>query len=687
MNAAKRLVNEPSGFQVRTVTRCLKTADVLKKICIEGLNYLQTGIEMGMSDQQVRNLLDAFALELITIARTGLSSGMYIPFEIEESVLEQLRKIDRQGCAGMSISEIKRDFGGCTDGMADLVMRCFCCSSFGPVSSVVDEAYAAPRGTGIFLAEVLRTVNTFLKKEVVPVRESAIRLLFRKKKEEIVDAAVSLMRHCPQYEYYEEEGIGYYSLKWKDLGSVQKRVERILWEHKGEGLEKSEIEKEYLTRLRSCSSNESPKDILFKESDKIGGANGFWRWKEDGNQVIKDCRPLIQEYVVKKGEPVTLDEIVDFVNSLGVKLSTKSIETYLCSCCKHRRKEGDYILKEVGAPTGRGDITMEIVKAIRKSGRALTVKEIESETGIGEKRIYSALNKHKDIFSKHERAPKCGGCTFFINKEWDGCYAKEEKIGRKTPAYYEVVRRTAIQMLKGTESKSLPMTQLREKLSSFIPDVVSAKTTIICKLIRRYDDFKVTVHTNKRKSVSLDPVKHASEYSQPQFNLAKDWRSLRLSIISLATSSFRLTRLDAEKAVDAMMKIMGVGGTVDKESYFWLLTEMLHEWFKGDLSLRDLEYTRTILALTYERFLRNYYELKEGCVLSVSPGLGGVVKELQYHGMLPQRVYGDWKSDALSHIISVRGAVAHPDQRDTPGRILDNINEFIRLFLYTSSLL
>ena len=687
ISAAQTLAENPENTLPQTVNRNLLTASAVKKTCIDGIEIIPASYEMKITAQQVRNLLDAFSDELIEYARTGKWSGWYVDFEIKPDTLLALRKLCTEDCAGMSLREIRQILGNASDGTVEMILKRLGYSLFGPIDSVVYEAYAIPKGSGKDLTPVLRQANDILKDAVAPLRESSLRHSLRKEKTGLVDTTIAIMRHSPQYECSTSDGADYFSLTWKELDGVQKRVERILWENRGKGLEKDEIEKEYLNRLRANHIDDKPKAILFKDSANIGGANGLWRWKEkDGVEVVKDCRPYICNYVVDKNAPVTLDEVVSYVRSLGVKLSLNSVKTYLCGCCRHRRKTDDYVLKDVNACSGRGDVTLILAEAIRKSGGALSIKELIDGTGVAYGRVSRCLKGHPEVFEEVAGESVKRGKTFRLNPSWDGKKPCGKNSANRTPAYYDVVRCATVQMLKAAPDKTLPMTELRSRLSGLIPDVICAKRSVLSKLMQRFDDFEVIGKANHRVSVRLSRATHAADYTKPAFSLAKDWPSLREQMSALASKYFFMPDSQAKKNADTMLDIMGSGRSVASDSYFHLMFEMLYGWFAGKLSDRDIEYTRNLLALNYEKFLRKYYESRNGYTLNAPAGLGNVVKALQSEGMLPAQRYGDWKSESLSHIVSARGAVAHPDKRDAKARIEQNIREFLRLYLFTASL-
>ena len=685
--AALSLTTNPKTFSPQAIKRNINTAQAIQKTCIASISLAPAAIEMGLSRQQVSNLLDGFSDELISYSRTGVWSGKYVDFPVTEDFRLALHKICEDGhCTGMSLHEVRKALGHASTESAKLILRRLGYGFYGPADSIVEETYIVPKNCGKELSPVLREVNDILKVEVAPMRESALRHKLHAERKELVDTAVAIMRHCPKYECTTSDGIGYYSLTWKELGGVQKRIERILWENLGKGMELKEIQKEYLSRLRSNRLNENPKLIVPKDSDKIGGANGLWKWKtDDGSNVIKDCRPFIRDFVVSKDAPVTLDEIVSYVSGLGVKLSQNSIKSYLTMYCTHRRKTDDYILKDIDAPSGRGDITMLIVNAIRKNGKALSVKELSNVTGVNVARIYRCFDKNPGIFVKTDDTPRNGGATYKVSPTWDGNRPSAQK-SRKTPGYYELVRSATVQMLKGSKDKTLPMIELREKLSGLIPDIITSKNTALSKIMRRFDDFVVIGEAQKRKLVRLNPATHKADYDKPRFSLEKDWKALKADIVNFASGKHYLTQSKAGEEADAMLDIMGQGANVASSSYFHLMAEMLYGWFSGRLSERDTEYTRNLLALNYEQYLRNYYEMKTGYQLDSKPGLGTVVNDLRDESILPER-YGGWMSDSISHIIHTRNTVAHPNKRDTRDRIDENIGEFLRLYLHTASLL
>ena len=129
--------------------------------------------------------------------------------------------------------------------------------------------------------------------------------------------------------------------------------------------------------------------------------------------------------------------------------------------------------------------------------------------------------------------------------------------------------------------------------------------------------------------------------------------------------------------------MMGGKSSLNRDSYFWLIQELLYKYLTQKTTKIEREFLRDNLAYKYEAFLGNYYTYVTGKELGVD-GLATRLGQLQYDGLLPER-YSDWSSTYTSKLVKTRNKV-HTSNRDLDSTIKSEILQFLVLYLYTASL-
>lgn len=663
------------------------TAASLRKVFLEGVDTVQAGIELNVSSEQVRILISGFMEELHAQMEGRPGTGKLVVFRLSEEMKVFLRDLKKTIHAGCSMDELKDFLGTRKDSVAMFALNYLGLGKYGPVASLIDGCYVVDKGIGKDLNPLFRTVISMLDERVEPQRESKLIKEYQKEfGRDLLEMAFSIMRHSDQFVVSELDGVLHYQLAWKEHRSVQTKVERILYDFRPEWLEKEKVENEYLARLRESGILDVPKLIMFKTSDKIGCTNNLWKWICDDTIIVKDVRPYIQKYVIEHDGKVTLAEVIAYVrDQFHTNVKDNSIRAYLTNFCTYDRKEDLFILKDLDAPSGRGDVTMNIVRVLRKSS-PLSVAQISKLAKMTDARVRRTLKNHEDIFMVAERRPLVkGGLLYKINPSWKGGYTPSQPASKKEPSYVSLMREFLIHTLRNAPEGKMPLKTLVKDCLSLIPDVVEAKHQRAYAIIKKDENFIVSPVDNRRKEVSLNPALHAALKVSQAFSVSRDWTAIKSGIASLLGAEVK----DLPDRLESMLRIMFKGSMVTRKSYFHLLLGELFGFLnhQADLERKDLEYLRNLMSLTYEQFLRNLYELTNGYAPCVQPGLGQIVKLMQEEGLIPQRRTGAWFTEALSHIISVRGRVAHPDERDSVERVRENILEFIRLYVSTASFL
>lgn len=521
-----------------------------------------------------------------------------------------------------------------------------------------------------------------------------------------VEKSETIMRmadHSGQLDIFEKDGLKFYQLKYEYLKNDDVRNERILFENRGKFLSKTEMEDEYNRRARLYGMDEKKgSDYLIKGTEKIASQNSVWHWIEDGEKKISDPRPAIKAFVQGKGGIVKLDEVRDFVRGQKISLKDSTLRTYLSDFCIHHRKGDTYTVKTASSIAGRGDIAPDIVRLLRGSSKPVCVNKIAKALGTTSARVERNIAKHNELFE----SVKTGRLVLVSLKP---TYAsKPIRVNpagsRKEPKHRTYMRSMAIDILKKAGGGPLPMKEVADKISTVIAHTTFS-ATVVYKVFEHPIFEKGTAANNKNaKTVSLDMDVYRSLFEKDaefaekkvagassgvgaslvEFDWNKNYEDLKDAVISFTNGDPYCKKFNVSKSFDTMNDIMmGGKSSLNRDSYFWLIQELLYKYLTQKTTKIEREFLRDNLAYKYEAFLGNYYTYVTGKELGVD-GLATRLGQLQYDGLLPAR-YSDWSSTYTSKLVKTRNKV-HASSRDLDSTIKSEILQFLVLYLYTASL-
>lgn len=505
-----------------------------------------------------------------------------------------------------------------------------------------------------------------------------------------------------QFDIVEKDGVKCYRLKYEFLKNDVARNERILFENRGKYLSRQQMEDEYNRRARLFGMSEKKGDDYFiGATDKITSQNSVWHWIEDGDTGTLDPRPLIRKYVQGKGGAATFGEIRDYLVKNNLFLKDKTVRTYLAAFCKHFRKTDTYTVKTGKTCAGRGDIANEMIVYLRSEAGPVHVSEIAKALGTSHGRICRNIDNHKDVF----KTVKKGQCVYVsIQPTFTQSIVKSVKTGsRKEPLHRTYMRNMAIDILKKANGGPLPLKDVADRISSVIANT-SFSDTVVYKVFE-HDIFKKAVAVGKKsaRTVSLNidvyrqlfekdadfAEKKVAESSPSKdvpapYDWNNDYEDLKDAVIAFTKKDPYCQRFDVAKSFDTMNDIMkGNKVSLNPDSYFWLIQELLYKYLTQKTTKIEREFLRDNLAYKYEPFLTNYYYTVRGREIGVE-GLATILNVLQKDGLLPAR-YSDWSSSYTSSLVKKRNRV-HASHRDLDSTIKTDILQFLVLYLYTSSL-
>ena len=516
------------------------------------------------------------------------------------------------------------------------------------------------------------------------------------------ETLMTMMDSSGQFDVTERDGLKYYRLKYEYLKSDDARNERILFENRGKFLSKHQMEDEYNRRARLYGMDEKKgADYHLKGTDRIASQNSVWHWLEEGERAVSDPRPLIKKFVEERGGTVTFSEVMDFLSENSISLKEGSVRTYLTEFCERNRAADSYTVKGGPSLSGRGDIAKEVFDYLRKASGLVYISKVAIDLGTTCGRISRTVDRHPDVF---ETSRKDEHVYISIKPSYSKSTVSMLKPGsRKEPQHRAYMRTMAIDILKKANGGPLPMKDVAERISTVISGMSFSKTVVY--KVFEHPIFKKGVSDINRNAstVSLDmevyrqlfednadfAEKEVAESSTPtagpaEYDWDKNYEDLKDAVIVFTKEDSHCRSFDVAKSFDTMNEIMkGDRASLNPDSYFWLIQELLYKYLTQKTTRMEREFLRDNLAFKYESFLRNYYNKINGIELDVE-GLATTLNVLQREGLLPAR-YSDWSSSYTSSLVNKRNRV-HASRRDFDSTIKNDILQFLVLYLYTASL-
>ena len=683
---------------------------VAKYRYLYNLSDSEIGLEIGLTGERCRTYHDIF----IRVIKSGLTcksvnsiKPFLLKFGLSQIFIDRLNSVVSVFKPGISLNILTSLIGTTDSGIVQFFLDFLGASLYSSSNGTFKGTYVVDgfpitrfdADCSVFFDLISKEheyVNGVrIKKELVKCLGSADKVK--------AETIMRMADYSGQFDIIEKDGLKFYRLKYEHLKNDDVRNERILFENRGKFLSKTEMKDEYNRRARLYGMDEKKgSDYLIRGTEKIASQNSVWHWIEDGEKKISDPRPAIKAFVQGKGGIVKLDEVRDFVRGKKISLKDSTLRTYLSDFCIHHRKGDTYTVKTASSIAGRGDIAPDIVRLLRGSSKPVCVNKIAKALGTTSARVERNIAKHNELFE----SVKTGRLVLVSLKP---TYAsKPIRVNpagsRKEPKHRTYMRSMAIDILKKAGGGPLPMKEVADKISTVIAHTTFS-ATVVYKVFEHPIFEKGTAANNKNaKTVSLDMDVYRSLFEKDaefaekkvagassgvgaslvEYDWNKNYEDLKDAVISFTNGNPYCKKFNVSKSFDTMNDIMmGGKSSLNRDSYFWLIQELLYKYLTQKTTKIEREFLRDNLAYKYEAFLGNYYTYVTGKELGVD-GLATRLGQLQYDGLLPAR-YSDWSSTYTSKLVKTRNKV-HASSRDLDSTIKSEILQFLVLYLYTASL-
>jgi len=507
----------------------------------------------------------------------------------------------------------------------------------------------------------------------------------------------TMVQTSGQFNVTQMYGLESYQLKWQYLKNDDARYERILFENKGCSMSKDDLLAEYNRRAALYHMNKRD-DFRLSQSERVVAQNGMWHWVEAGEDVkiFQDPRPFIESFVAASGGTVMLEDVIGFLEGKGVSLSENSVRAYLTKFCKASRGTNRFtILKQTAVPQ-RGDIAPEIIAFIRRQSNQVCVSDIAKALETSPGRIDRIIDLHPELFVK-DSIPTRKKVYVTMKPGYNAKPVEVKQLGRtKEAQHLTFIRMTAVDILSKAEGNRLPMKEVFDKVRTGI-DGLGIEPNIIYKVFNHKIFVKASIPGKREKTLCLNMPLYESLYKKDaryaeetsvapepkEFDWNEDYEELKEAVKSFVKDNPHARTFDVSKAFDVMNDIMkGSRVNLNRDSYFWLIQELLFKYLTQKTTTIEREFLRDNLAYKYEPFLEHYYEQVTGRTLGVE-GLVTSLRLLQDEGLLPAR-YSDWSSSYTTNLVDKRNRV-HRAKRDMDSIIKKDILQFLVLYLYTAS--
>lgn len=636
--------------------------------------------------------------EAMLMQRTSAENQFVLEFGFNECFKRKLQNLKDSFKSGSTLASMQELLGTRNGGIVSFVLDLLDASVFtGSGSAFVGSYVVAGIGTTGFDQDCM-TIFNIMNDRHAPCADFIKELSKRLGDKDKVDTIVTMMQTSGQFAVTEEYGIKSYQLMWQWLKNDDVRYERILFENKGRSMSIAELLAEYNRRAAMVRLRKRD-EFHLSQNDRIVAQNGMWHWVADDENVdiYKDPRPFIESYVVGKGGSVTLDDVIAFLESKGIHLTRNTVRAYLTKFCKSRRGSDIFTMLAPSAVNQRGDIAPDIIDFIKSQENQVCVSDIAKALDTSCGRIDRLVDAHPELFVKN---PSKTRRKIFVELKpgYDSKPVVVKEIKRvKEAKHITFIRMTAVDILSKAAGHSMPMKAIFDKVKGVVEEI-GIKTNNIYKVFNDEIFIKTSVPGKRDKDLSLNmPLydslyKKDAEYAETpksvtdvskEFDWNDDYEDLKSAVISFVKKDPNVRCFDVAKAFDSMNDIMkGSKASLNKDSYFWLIQELLFKYLTQKTTKVEHEFLRDNLAYRYESFLGNYYADVTGRSLKVE-GLSTALAVLQGEGLLPVR-YSDWSSSYTTNLVDTRNRV-HTSKRDMDSIIKNDILQFLVLYLYTAS--
>lgn len=636
--------------------------------------------------------------EAMLMQRTSAENQFVLEFGFNECFKRKLQNLKDSFKPGSTLASMQELLGTRNGGNVSFVLDLLDASIFtGSGSAFVGSYVVAGIGTTGFDQDCM-TIFNIMNDRHAPCADFIKELSKRLGDKDKVDTIVTMMQTSGQFAVTEEYGIKSYQLMWQWLKNDDVRYERILFENKGRSMSIAELLAEYNRRAAMVRLRKRD-EFHLSQNDRIVAQNGMWHWVADDENVdiYKDPRPFIESYVVGKGGSVTLDDVIAFLESKGIHLTRNTVRAYLTKFCKSRRGSDIFTMLAPSAVNQRGDIAPDIIDFIKSQENQVCVSDIAKALDTSCGRIDRLVDAHPELFIK-DSSPARKKIYVTLKPGYDSKPVVVKEIKKvKEAKHITFIRMTAVDILSKAEGHSLPMKDVFDKVIVGI-EGLGISPNIIYKVFDNEIFIKTEIPGKREKNLCLNLPLYDSLYkkeakyaetpkSETDVTKAFDWdtdyEDLKAAVVSYVKDNPYTRTFDVANAFDVMNDIMkGNRGSLNRDSYFWLIQELLYKYLMQKTTKIEREFLRDNLAYKYEPFLDHYYTMVTGRSLGVK-GLVSTLETLQDEGLLPER-YSDWSSSYTSDLIYKRNRV-HTAKRDMDSTIKNDILQFLVLYLYTAS--
>ena len=338
---------------------------------------------------------------------------------------------------------------------------------------------------------------------------------------ELVNIMLDIVRSSDRFESYDGEGGDLYALRWQYLQTIPARIVRIIYDYGGP-IHSSDIYEEY--NKRALAYGIEPildEDVTIRRVHPLlayAGKTGYWSLKnkpEDGRESMPKVREVIDSYLRAHDGKAYLQEVVEYVSSLGLNYSERSIRTYLSSMCRAVREHVDLFIHNdysdhYPSYTFASKVknqTQTVLPVIidylaRNDGRAKMkelVDEYKRQTGnsIRDTTLRFMIDSVPNIIGLEREGVNGRGFDVVLCVSFDEAkQLLEEQANKKRPSHHNAILAKAKELISSSPHGCLLVKTLFDELVQYVPD--NRRKNIIYKLIKNSPELETYIVDKKR---------------------------------------------------------------------------------------------------------------------------------------------------------------------------------------------
>ena len=597
----------------------------------------------------------------------------------------------------------------------------------------------AKKETGEF-RENLRILIKIAKDKVLAMSEEKIiedvKIAWKKSKIKVNEEALkAIINGSDIFQKDDKNEKPEYYTKWMLLTDNKVRVARILLDE-NRAMLKSEIFKKYnsLCSLNDISGLKEENQVRTIHSNVISLGNNLWVFGED-TDAVNSVVNAIEEYAIKNG-PFVFNEMFTFLKNDYPQYDERTIRSYttMRANCRpiiqsytfdymHESLLMDYPNIKVAQRQNVGmgyKIIQAILNVLSQSDQEVTFEYLRSKV------IDLIKQESGDQFQKDYFKQLLGKLVTeeYVLKQNENYLSnikdlneKEiQSIGKaKEPTYRTAIKDRTVQILKARNNEPILLTELRPQVIDLYP-----KDMTINNWYKIFNDQELFFRANEgtRAIVSLNlnllpiPV-HAEEEAleigaaisqefleevQAQSKEDFDINVLFKQILKVLKEDYNMGDSQAQKGLNVLKSFYGNNQNNNNPRY--VLFKGLHIVWNLQTDIYDRRVCIDKLAMSYESFLKTLIWKRDEKI-----GLGRLLDQddmtrmlknyhKNYRDMMPREVNSLMKkmSLALKKLKAMADALRHNDEEETvqvnyhEGNLMQNIKDFVALYVYTGSI-